>query len=115
MSDRMRDTRTIIEGRADKMAKHNLFETPRFFADVYVVRPGQAQAVHKHAGEDKCYYVLSGQGIVTTGDARIEAEPGQLVWCPAGEPHGVENAGPEDFRLLVFMAPHPRAASLQAS
>ena len=35
--------------RADKMAKTNLFETPRFFCDVYCLAPGQAQAPHAHA------------------------------------------------------------------
>jgi quercetin dioxygenase-like cupin family protein len=107
--ERMRDTTTITDGRDDKLAKHGLFETPRFFADVYVLRPGQAQAVHRHAGEDKCYYVLSGAGTVTTGTARIPVRPGQIVHCPAGEDHGVENGGADgDLRLLVFMAPHPR-------
>ena len=109
MSDRCKDTRTITAGRDEKMAKHNLFETPRFFADVYVLRPGQCQALHAHAGEDKCYYVLSGTGVVIAGSERHRVEPGEIVWCPAGEDHGVENEGPEDFRLLVFMAPRPRA------
>lgn len=106
---RLKDTVTITEGRAEKLAKHNLFETPRFFADVYVLRPGQAQAVHAHAGEDKCYFVLEGEGVVTTGADRLAVRPGQIVMCPAGEDHGVENPeGGADLRLLVFMAPHPR-------
>ena len=107
--ERMRDTRTITEGREDKLAKHNLFETSNFFADVYVLRPGQAQAVHTHDVEDKCYHVLSGRGRITSGDSVVEAEPGMIVWCPAGAPHGIENAAAdEDLRALVFMAPHPR-------
>jgi quercetin dioxygenase-like cupin family protein len=106
--ERMRDTRTVTENREEKLAKHGLFETSNFFADVYVLRPGQAQAVHKHAAEDKCYYVLDGVARVTTGTEVIDAEPGQIVFCPAGEDHGVENANPEgDIRLLVFMAPRP--------
>ena len=108
--ERVKDTTAITEGRAEKLAKHNLFETPRFFADVYVVRPGQAQAVHKHASEDKCYFVLAGRARVVTGAETHEVGPGQIVFCPAGEDHGVENASPDaDLRLLVFMAPHPRA------
>ena len=106
--ERLRDTTTILDGRDEKLAKHNLFETPRFFADVYVVRPGQAQAVHKHAAEDKCYFVLAGEARVTTGTEIHDALPGQIVFCPAGEDHGVENASQaEDLRLLVFMAPRP--------
>ena len=84
----------------------------RFFADVYVLLPGQAQAPHEHAGEDKCYFVLEGTGTVTSGSETFEATPGQLVWCPAGEPHGVENTGKADLRLLVYMAPHPSAAQM---
>ena len=106
--ERVKDTNTITEGGSEKLAKHNLFETPRFFADVYVLRPGQAQAVHSHAGEDKCYHVLAGTVRVTTGSEVVEARPGTIVFCPAGEDHGVENDSAADARLLVFMAPHPR-------
>jgi quercetin dioxygenase-like cupin family protein len=111
--ERMWDTTALRAGRADKLAKHNLFETPRFFADVYVLAPGQAQAAHRHAGEDKCYFVLEGRARVTSGAQVHEVGPGAIVWCPAGEVHGVENAAAAgDLRLLVFMAPHPRAGGL---
>lgn len=106
---RMRDTNAITEAREDKLAKHNLFETANFFADVYVLTPGQAQTVHVHEGEDKCYHVLSGTARITAGDEIHEVGPGAIVWCPAGEPHGIENPGSEgDVRALVFMAPHPK-------
>lgn len=106
---RKRDTTILVEGRPGKLAKHSLFETARFFADVYVLRPGQAQPLHEHAAEDKCYFVLSGAGVVTSGPQRFVVRAGEIVWCAAGEPHGVENTAPgEDLRLLVFMAPHPR-------
>ncbi|MDA1196112.1 MAG: cupin domain-containing protein [Planctomycetota bacterium] len=106
--DRARDTTTITAGQDGKLAKHKLFASANFFADVYVLRPGQAQSPHAHAREDKCYHVLSGQAVVTSGDRTYEAGPGTIVWCPAGEDHGVSNpSGPDDVRLLVFMAPHP--------
>ena len=107
--ERMRNTTAIAEGRPEKLAKHNLFETPRFFTDVYVLQPGQAQAVHTHEGEDKTYFVLSGRGRITSGESVYAAGPGAFVFCPAGDDHGVENpTGGEDLRLLVTMAPHPR-------
>lgn len=106
------DTSAVRDGRAEKMAKHNLVETPRFFADVYVLRPGQAQAPHEHAGEDKCYFVLDGRGRATSGAETFDVGPGDFVWCPAGDPHGVENTGDEDLRVLVYMAPHPRPERL---
>jgi mannose-6-phosphate isomerase-like protein (cupin superfamily) len=104
----LHDTGEIREGQPGKPRKVNLVETDRFFVDVHVLLPGQAASVHTHAGEDKCYHVLSGRGRVTVGPETLDAGPGALVFCPAGEPHGVENPGPETLRLLVFMAPHPR-------
>lgn len=110
---RLHDTNAVTEGRDEKLTKHNLVETPRFFADVYVLRPGQVQAVHKHEGEDKCYFVLEGRARITSGAEIHEAGPGAFVWCPAGDDHGVENPAAEgDLRLLVYMAPHPRADRL---
>jgi quercetin dioxygenase-like cupin family protein len=106
-----RDTGTIREGRAEGVAKTNLFESPRFFVDVHVLRPGQSHRPHRHAGEDKVYHVLSGRGVVLAGGRQHRVGPGWTVWCPEGDDHGVTNEGPEDLRLLVFMAPHPRAAA----
>jgi len=33
---------------SDKMKKNNLFQTPRFFCDIYGFEPGQAQKGHVH-------------------------------------------------------------------
>jgi mannose-6-phosphate isomerase-like protein (cupin superfamily) len=107
--DRLRETASLEpDPREGGVAKRNLFETPRFFADLWGLEPGQAQRPHAHAQEDKCYFVLSGKAIVVSGSERYEAGPGAMVLCPAGEIHGVENPGPDPLRLLVFMAPHPR-------
>lgn len=105
---RVRDTSAVRATRPDKPAKVNLFETARFFADVWVLRPGQTQAPHRHEREDKLYHVLSGRGRVLSGVEEHEVGPGQLAFCPAGEDHGVTALGPEDLRLLVIMAPHPK-------
>ena len=107
---RVRDTNDIEDADPGGVRKVNLFETPRFFADVHVLAPGQEARVHTHAGEDKCYHVLSGVGLVTCGSETYEVGAGQIVHCPVGEPHGVRNDGEEALRLLVFMAPHPRPA-----
>jgi quercetin dioxygenase-like cupin family protein len=105
---RLADTDIVRATRPDKPAKHNLFETARFFADVWVLAPGQAQSAHRHATEDKLYQVLSGRGRVTSGAERHDVRAGHVVFCPAGDDHAVENPGPDDLRLLVFMAPHPK-------
>ena len=90
-----------------KLQKLNVFETPRFFLDVYCLSPGQAQKPHAHADADKVYAVLEGQVTVRVGEASAHLGPGESALCPAGADHGVENPGPGPAALLVFMAPRP--------
>jgi mannose-6-phosphate isomerase-like protein (cupin superfamily) len=92
----------------EKLLKHNLFQTDRFFLDVYCLKAGQAQSAHVHADADKVYIVLEGRCSFTVGHDTAEHGVGAAVHCPAGEPHGVLNPGPEDARLLVLMTPPPR-------
>lgn len=94
-----------------KMRKNNAFETRLFFCDVYCLEPGQSQAPHAHAGSDKVYVVLEGEGTFLVGSEHESLESGQAVLAPAGEPHGVTNDGPERLVCLVFMAPHPKPPS----
>jgi mannose-6-phosphate isomerase-like protein (cupin superfamily) len=98
-------------GSPEKMAKHNLFETPRFFLDAYVLEPGQAQKPHEHAGEDKVYLVMEGRGTFRVGDETAELGPGDAVMAPAGVVHGVENTGAARLVALALMAPHPRLSA----
>jgi mannose-6-phosphate isomerase-like protein (cupin superfamily) len=92
---------------ADKMQKVALFESGRFFCDLYCLASGQSQRVHSHAGSDKVYYVLSGCATIQVGDEVEDVEPGVAVLAPAGVPHGVENRSAGSATLLVFMAPPP--------
>ncbi len=92
---------------ADKMQKVNLFETPRMFCDVYCLEPGQAHKLHAHAGADKVYFVLEGEGEFTVGEERRRLGPHHAVLAPADIDHGVTNPGPERLMVLVFMAPNP--------
>ena len=94
---------------ADKLQKVNLFETPRFFADLYCLEPGQEQAAHAHEGADKVYVVVEGTAMVRVGDELQALQPTQAALAPSGLPHGVRNDGPERLVLLVFMAPAPGA------
>ena len=91
----------------EKMQKVSLFQTDRFFFDLYCLKPGQAQKTHSHAGSDKIYYVLSGRATVRVGMEQRELAAGQAVLAPAGEEHGVANASADPLTVLVFMAPKP--------
>jgi len=105
------DTRDIQAARhfaADKMAKVNLFETPRFFLDLYCLEPNQAQTLHRHADNDKVYVVLEGQGRFQIGPDEKVLGQNQAVLAPAGVDHGLVNDSQGRLVVLTFMAPHPR-------
>lgn len=93
-----------------RMAKVSLFETPRFFCDLYCLLPGQSQKVHSHAANDKLYYALRGEVKVIVGSSSETLRTGEIVLAAAGEPHGVSNESEAEAVCLVFMAPHPNPA-----
>ncbi|UCE62521.1 MAG: cupin domain-containing protein [Nitrospirota bacterium] len=92
---------------SEKMKKLNLFQTPRFFCDVYCFEPGQEQKGHVHQDQDKVYLVLEGEGTFRIGSDSSVLGIGQGTMAPAGEEHGVVNHTQDRLRVLVFMAPNP--------
>lgn len=90
----------------DKMKKNNLFETSRFFCDIYCFEPGQEQKGHIHGEQDKVYIVLEGQGTFQVGSEKQILGTGQGTIAPAGEEHGVKNHTGERLKVLVFVAPN---------
>jgi mannose-6-phosphate isomerase-like protein (cupin superfamily) len=103
------EVRRIDDRRYDpaKMQKLGLFDTPRFFCDIYCLEPAQEQRPHAHAGADKVYVVLEGRVTARIGAAETPLLAGDAVLAPAGEDHGITNPGPDRAALLVFMAPRP--------
>ena len=91
----------------DKMKKNGLFESERFFCDLYCFEAGQSQAAHTHEGSDKVYYVVQGRGAFEIGNERKDLTEGEIALAPSGQKHGVTNPGPGRLVLLVFMAPRP--------
>ena len=73
----------------DKLKKHNVFQSGRFFLDVYCLMPGQAQKPHTHASSDKVYLVLEGSCRFQVGGESAVHGPGAAVSAPAGAEHGV--------------------------
>lgn len=92
---------------SEKMKKNNIFQTPRFFCDVYCFEPGQEQKGHVHAEQDKVYLVLEGQGTFQVGKEKQVLGTGQGTMAPAGEEHGVLNHTTGRLKVLVFVAPNP--------
>jgi quercetin dioxygenase-like cupin family protein len=89
-----------------KATKADLFRGETLFVGLNCFEPGQSQRVHRHAGADKFYLVLSGKARITVGDVTQLAESGMIVWAPADVPHGVEEAL-ERTVMVIGMAPPP--------
>lgn len=99
--------RGAVEFKAEKLNKVSLFDTDRFFCDVYCLQPGQSQKTHAHEGSDKIYYVLEGEGRFTVGAEEKVLRADDITIAPAGEVHGVVNHSQDKLVVLVFMAPKP--------
>lgn len=90
-----------------KMGKADLLSGEQVFSGLNCLLPGQAHQLHTHAGQDKLYLVLEGRADVTVGEQVERIESGDLVLAREGEPHALENPGPENLVVLTVMAPPP--------
>src|SRR5215510_8889324 len=96
------------EWRPDKMGKSTIFESPRILVGLNAFEPGQAHALHAHAGMDKVYQVLEGAGVFLLDGRELPMRAGDLLVAPEGVPHGVRNIGAERLLVLAILAPGPR-------
>lgn len=101
------DYQTHIGSRPDRFFKGTLFQGQMMLVGINCFEPGQAQAVHDHADQDKVYIVMDGVGRFTVGGETQDVSAGGVVWAAAGVPHGVENAGITRLSVLVCIAPPP--------
>jgi mannose-6-phosphate isomerase-like protein (cupin superfamily) len=97
----------LVRFSGDKMQKVPLFDSAKYFCDLYCLKPGQDQRIHTHDESDKIYVVMRGAGLFHIGGEERELESGQAVIARPGEAHGVRNNGQRDLVLLVFMTPKP--------
>jgi mannose-6-phosphate isomerase-like protein (cupin superfamily) len=98
---------SLVHFSDEKMQKIPLFDSTKYFCDLYCLKPGQDQRIHSHAESDKIYFVLRGRGLFHIGSEERELGTGEAVVARPGEPHGVRNESAEDLVLLVFMTPRP--------
>ena len=105
--DHLKDYRASVGSDPAKFFKSTIFQSKRLLLGLNCLEMGQEQNVHSHADQDKFYLVLEGQGAFTVDATPIEANPGEVVWAPAGVPHGVINRVEERLVLLVGIAPAP--------
>jgi len=90
---------------AGKMGKATVYESPRMLVGLNAFEPGQAHALHAHAGMDKMYYVLEGAGHFLLEDREMAMHAGDLLVAPDGVPHGIRNTGTNRLLVLAVLAP----------
>jgi len=100
-----------VAGQAEfssaKMGKTTIVQGETLFAGLNCFEAGQEHSAHTHAGQDKLYVVLSGEGEVRIGDERGLLSPGDAAFAPSGVVHAIRNAGPGRLVVLAILAPPP--------
>ncbi|MED5263128.1 MAG: cupin domain-containing protein [Myxococcota bacterium] len=95
------------EFREDKMGKATLFESSRILVGLNSFEVGQEHALHAHAGMDKVYQVLAGEGLFLLEDREVPMSAGVMLVAPEGVPHGIRNSGADRLVVLAILAPGP--------
>jgi quercetin dioxygenase-like cupin family protein len=91
----------------ERMGKTTLFRSSRLLVGLNAFEPGQTHELHSHAGMDKVYHVLEGQGMFLLEGREIPMESGVMLVAPEGIPHGIRNTGSERLIVLAILAPAP--------
>jgi quercetin dioxygenase-like cupin family protein len=102
------DYREHVGADRQRWFKSTIFLSPNMLVGTDCLEPGQLQPTHQHAGRDKMYYVIEGEGEFTIGEEARRLGPGGLAWAPADTPHGVTNVGEGRLIMLIAMAPEPK-------
>lgn len=90
-----------------KMGKSTIFESPRLLVGLNAFEPGQEHALHAHAGQDKVYQVIEGEGLFLLDGRNLQMQAGDLLIAPEGVAHGVRNTGEGRLLVLAILAPAP--------
>jgi quercetin dioxygenase-like cupin family protein len=92
---------------AGKMGKSTIFESARVLVGLNAFEPGQEHALHAHAGQDKIYQVIEGNGVFLLDGRELAMTAGDLLIAPEGIAHGVRNTGDRRLLVLAILAPAP--------
>ena len=87
---------------AEKMGKSTLFQSPRLLVGLNAFAPGQLHALHAHAGMDKVYSVIEGEGVFLLEGRELPMRAGDVLLFHSLCVHrGVPNTTPDRVRLSV--------------
>ena len=78
------DPRTKAVYAPDRMGKATLFRSERLLVGLNAFEPGQEHALHAHAGMDKLYHVIEGDGLFLLEGREEPMQAGTLLVAPRG-------------------------------
>jgi quercetin dioxygenase-like cupin family protein len=93
--------------QAGKMGKSTLYQSPRVLVGLNAFEPGQVHALHAHAGMDKVYHVIAGEGLFLLDGCELPMQAGELLVAAEGVAHGVRNTGAGRLLVLAILTPAP--------
>ena len=79
----------------------NQFASQRLQLSIHTWPPGKAHGSHHHANWEQCYYVFSGQALVTVGDEQRTVGPGGSAFMPPNIEHDIVAVGDETLVAAV--------------
>jgi quercetin dioxygenase-like cupin family protein len=91
----------------DIMGKSTIFRSEHVMVGLNAFEPGQEHALHAHAGMDKVYHVVEGEGLFLLEAEDVPMQAGVLLVAPEGVPHGIRNTGAGRLLVLTILAPAP--------
>ena len=68
------------------------------------IEQGGEQRIHQHAPE-QVYFILAGAGEMSVAGETRRVGPGDCVFVPSGNPHGITNRGQVLLRYFSAAAP----------
>ena len=89
------------------MGKTTIYQSSHLLVGLNAFEPGQSHQLHAHAGMDKVYLVLEGEGLFLLEGETLPMRAGDLLVAPDGVPHGVDNNSGARLLVMAMLAPAP--------
>ncbi len=98
-----------LRARHSPNGYEEFLRVPAMSAGVYVLAAGATDSQTPHL-EDEVYYVVRGRGSFRRGTEELSANPGDVLFVSAREPHHFHSIT-EELVLLVVFAPAEQPTS----
>lgn len=89
------------------MGKSTLYQSTHLLVGLNAFEPGQSHSLHAHAGMDKVYIVVEGEGLFLLADRELAMRAGDVLVAPDGVSHGVANNSGARLLVMALLAPSP--------